>query len=159
MDCSWGRIALVTTTATTRHSSGFAGQFFLHLRFQNWTRIVVRSRLFCKGKTVILRDATAGDFELRKPLFLPVSEFRGAVGMLRLHREARGNGSHHKVNRFRNRYVRASCDRKHQAPEKFQAPTAKDVGSDWLEFEDWSFFGFWRLGFGAYHNTSTYHDA
>src|SRR5438046_178076 len=85
------RIALVTTTATTMHSRGFAGQFFLHLRFQNWTRIMVRSRLFCKEKTVILRDATAGDFELRKPLFLLISEFRGAVGMLRLrlHRQAR----------------------------------------------------------------------
>src|SRR5439155_25967252 len=90
-DCSGGRIVLVATTATTRHSSGFAGQFFLHLRFQNWARILVRSRLFCKEKTVIFRDATAGDFELRKPLFLPISEFRGAVGMLRLrlHREAR----------------------------------------------------------------------
>ena len=46
---------------------------------------MVRSRLFCKGKTVILRHATPGDFELRRPLFLlRRSDFRKAVGMLRL---------------------------------------------------------------------------
>ena len=58
---------------------------FLDLRFQNWARIVVRSRLFCKAKTIIFRDATPGAFELRRPLFLlRISEFRKAVGMLRL---------------------------------------------------------------------------
>src|SRR5438445_3783077 len=39
---------------------------------------------------------------------------------------------------------------KPQAPEKFQLQPPKDVGSDWSEFEDWSFFlcfGCW--GFGA----------
>jgi hypothetical protein len=57
----------------------------LRLRFQNWARIVVRSRLFCKAKTVILRDTTPEDFELGKPLFLlRKSDFRKAVGMLRL---------------------------------------------------------------------------
>src|SRR2546430_1581463 len=125
---------------------------------------MVRSRLFCKEKTVIPRNATAGDkchsgrFRITQTAISPYIGISGSRGhaAIAIAQRSSGNGSHHKVNRFRNRYVRASCDRKHQtpspkhqAPEKFQAPTPKDVGSDWLEFEDWSFFGFWMLGFGA----------
>src|SRR2546430_5585056 len=109
---------------------------------------MVRSRLFCKEKTVIPRNATAGDkchsgrFRITQTAISPYIGISGSRGhaAIAIAQRSSGNGPHHKVNRFRNRYVRASCDRKHQTPEKFQAP--KDVGSDWLEFEDWSFFGF-----------------
>src|SRR5438477_7100175 len=82
--------------------------------------------------------------------FIGISGRRGNAAIAIAPRSS-SNGSHHKVNRFWNRYVRASCDREHQTPStrEIPAPTPKDVGSDWLEFEDWSFFGFWMLGFGA----------
>src|SRR5438132_4972402 len=106
---------------------------------------MVRSRLFCKEKTVIPRNATAGDFELRKRLFLLISEFRGAVGMLRLRLPQRSssNGSHHKVNRFWNRYVRASCDRKHQTPS-----TKHQRNSKLQPPKTWEVIG-WSLKIGA----------
>ena len=116
---------------------------------------------FVKKKDCNSQRYHSGRFRITQTAISPYIGISGSGGhaAIAIAQRSSSNGSHHKVNRFWNRYVRASCDRKHQAPEKFQAPTAKDVGSDWLEFEDWSFFGFWRLGFGAYHNTSTYHDA
>ena len=159
MDCSWGRIALVTTTATMRHSSGFAGQFFLHLRFQNWTRIMVRSRLFCKEKNYNSQRCHSGRFRITQTAISPsqigLSQSRGHAAIAIAQRSS-SNGSHHKVNRFWNRYVRASCDREHQTPStrEIPAPTPKDVGSDWLEFEDWSFF--WVLDVGIWSLNTTH---
>ena len=144
----------MTTTATTRHSSGFAGQFFLHLRFQNWARIVAGVDHFVK-KNCNSQRCHSGRFRITQTAISPsqigLSQSRGHAAIAIAQRSS-SNGSHHKVNRFWNRYVRASCDREHQTPStrEIPAPTPKDVGSDWLEFEDWSLFcvldtGIWSL--------------
>src|SRR5438445_11545527 len=57
--------------------------------------------------------------------------------------EKLGNGSHHKVNRFWNRYVRASCDRKHQTPS-----TKHQRNSKLQPPKTWEVIG-WSLKIGA----------
>ena len=74
--------------------------------------------------------------------FIGISGRRGHAAIAIAQRSS-SNGSHHKVNRFWNRYVRASCDRKHQTPStkhqrnsKLQAP------------KTWEAIG-WSLKIGA----------
>ena len=72
---------------------------FLHLRFQNWARIVVRFRLFCKAKTVISIDTHTGRFRITQtaisPSHIGISQSREHAAIA-LHREAeeklRGQG-------------------------------------------------------------------
>src|SRR2546430_9031650 len=112
---------------------------------------MVRSRLFCKEKTVIPRNATAGDkchsgrFRITQTAISPYIGISGSRGhaAIAIAQRSSSNGSHHKVNRFWNRYVRASCDRKHQTPS-----TKHQRNSKLQPPKTWEVIG-WSLKIGA----------
>src|SRR2546427_6775578 len=110
---------------------------------------MVRSRLFCKEKTVIPRNATAGDkchsgrFRITQTAISPYIGISGSRGhaAIAIAQRSSSNGSHHKVNRFWNRYVRASCDREHQTPSTGEIPAPTPP-------KTWEVTG-WSLKIGA----------
>src|SRR5438552_16156107 len=69
--------------------------------------------------------------------FIGISGRRGHAAIAIAQRSS-SNGSHHKENRFWNRYVRASCDRKHQTPStKHQRNSKLQPPNTWAAI-DWS---------------------
>jgi len=81
--------------------------------------------------------------------FIGISGRRGHAAIAIAQRSS-SNGSHHKVNRFWNRYVRASCDRKHQTPStKHQRNSKLQPPKTW-EVIGWSLKIGASLGFGGW---------